>query len=174
LRNENTDFMHRTHDLQTTIDALASFPATLARMFNSIPQELRQWAPPSWAGYPGERLNAVEQICHLRDIEIEGYRVRFDRTRREVAPMLADFPGEPMAQERNYAAQNPDTALREFTLARAANVETMRGFSDADLRRTAIFEGTQTTLAGLVHFLCGHDCLHLAGLQWLLAKSEQA
>jgi hypothetical protein len=166
--------MHRRHDLQTTIDSLASIPATLARRFDSIPRELRRWSPPSWDGYPGERLTAIEQICHLRDIEIEGYRVRFDRTRREVTPVLADIPGEPMAQERAYAAQDPDTALREFTLARAVNVETMRGFSDADLRRTAIFEGAPTTLAGLVHFLGSHDCLHLAGLQWLLAKSEQA
>ena len=35
---------------------------------------------------------------------------------------------------------------------------------------SAVFEGERTTLEGLVHFLCGHDHQHLAGLHWLLGK----
>lgn len=41
------------------------------------------------------------------------------------------------------------------------------------LRRSAVFEGYgQLSLQSLVHYLCSHDQLHLADLQWLLGKIE--
>jgi hypothetical protein len=161
------------HELEATIEALEAFPEQLRCFFDSFPPERIGWKPPLWEGIPSERLTAIEQVCHVRDIEIEGYRVRFHRTRTELAPVLPDLPGEPMARERNYAGADPATALREFAEARADTVDTIRGFSPAELSREAIFEGQRTTLAGLVHFLCGHDHQHLAGLQWLLAKIQQ-
>jgi hypothetical protein len=34
-----------------------------------------------------------------------------------------------------------------------------------------MFEGYgETTLRGLVHYLCSHDQQHLAGMQWLLGR----
>jgi hypothetical protein len=160
-------------ELRATLDALAHFPERVERLFERIPQELWLWAPQSWEGVPSERLTPVEQICHLRDIEIEGYRVRFERTLHEEIPNLPDLPGEVMALERNYSSQDPIVALREFKGARAANVETLRSISPGELKRIAIFEGRSTSLAGLVHFLASHDHQHLAGLEWLLAKSHQ-
>ena len=167
--------MHMTfrRELQSTIEALAAFPEQLEHLFNSFQPDRRGWKPPVWDGIPSERLTAIEQVCHLRDIEIEGYRVRFHRTRTEVAPVLADLPGESMAVERNYAAADPVAVLREFAAARESTVDTIRGFAPAELSREATFEGKRTTLAGLVHFLCSHDYQHLSGLQWLLAKIEQ-
>jgi hypothetical protein len=165
--------MSAVHDLRVTTDALASFPERLERLFASIPGSLQRWAPPSWEGIPSERLTAVEQVCHVRDVEVQGYRVRFQRTLVETAPVLPDLPGEIMARELQYATQDPLAALREFAVARAATVETIRGLSDVELRRIAIFEGRRTTLAGLVHFLGSHDYQHLSGLEWLLAKSQQ-
>jgi DinB family protein len=165
--------MNTAHSLKVTIEALASFPEKFALLFGCIPEKLRLWTPPSWEGVPSERLTAVEQVCHVRDVEIEGYRIRFERTRLEASPILPDLPGESMASERRYAAQDPLAALGQFARARAQNVEAIRGYSEATLRRNAIFEGRTTTLAGLVHFLSSHDHQHLSGLQWLLAKSEQ-
>jgi hypothetical protein len=161
------------HDLRTTLDALAHFPNRIECLFECFPQELWLWAPQSWEGVPSERLTPVEQICHLRDIEIEGYKVRFERTLHEESPVLPDLPGEAMALERHYSNQDPIAALREFERARAMNVETLRGLSPDKLKRIAIFEGKPTSLAGLVHFLASHDHQHLAGLEWLLAKSQQ-
>jgi uncharacterized cupin superfamily protein len=165
--------MNDVQDLRATIDALASFPEKMERLFACFPQHLRRWAPPSWEGIPSERLNAVEQICHVRDVEIEGYQVRFERTLREDSPNLPDLPGEAMALERQYSIQDPMTALREFASARTKSVEEIRKFSTGELKRIAIFEGRLTSLAGLVHFLASHDYQHLSGLEWLLAKSEQ-
>jgi hypothetical protein len=161
-------------DLRTTLDALAAFPMRVGSVFESIPQELWHWVPRSWEGIPSERLTVVEQVCHLRDIEIEGYRVRFERTLREQCPGLPDLPGEAMALERRYAAQDPREALRQFTTARAANVDLLRGLSAEALHRKALFENRETSLAGLIHYLASHDYQHLAGLEWLLARAEQA
>lgn len=166
--------MATVHDLTATVDSLAAFPSLLGAYFRSVPPHGRHWRPASWDGIPSERLTAVEQIWHVRDIEIEGYRVRFARTLTETLPDLPDLPGELMAQERGYAQADPERALQEFADARAITVRTLRGLTEADLRRTALFEGRNTTLAGLVHFLASHDCQHLAGLQWLLAKLESS
>jgi hypothetical protein len=159
--------------LRTTLDALAHFPERIGLLFDSIPQRLWHRAPRSWEGIPSERLTPAEQACHLRDIEIDGYRIRFERTLREETPDLPDLPGEVMARERGYAAQDPKVALREFALARAANVELLRSLSPEALSRTAIFENRVTSLVGLIHFLASHDHQHLAGLEWLLAKAHQ-
>ena len=157
-------------DLTATVESLAGFPPVLEAYFRSVPPHGRHWRPSSWEGIPSERLTAVEQVWHVRDVEIEGYRVRFARTLTETSPNLPDLPGEVMAQERGYAQADPELALREFADARATTVRAIRSFTAADLRRPAIFEGKSTTLAGLVHFLASHDCQHLAGLQWLLAQ----
>jgi hypothetical protein len=159
-------------DLTATLESLSGFPLVLGTFFRSVPAHGRRWRPPSWDGIPSERLTAVEQVWHVRDVEIEGYRVRFARTLTEASPDLPDLPGELMAEERGYANADPELALREFADARATTVRTIRGLTEAELRRPAIFEGRPTTLAGLVHFLASHDCQHLAGLQWLLAKLE--
>jgi hypothetical protein len=164
--------MTTVQDLTATVESLAVFPHTLETYFRSVPPHGLHWRPSSWDGIPSEKLTAVEQVWHVRDIEIEGYRVRFARTLRELNPDLPDLRGELMAQERGYAQADPEQALREFAEARASTVRTIRGLSEPELRRTAIFEGRTTTLAGLVHFLASHDCQHLAGLQWLLARLE--
>jgi hypothetical protein len=160
-------------ELDATIQALAAFPDRLQHSFNSFPEERIGWKPPVWDGIPSERLTAIEQICHIRDVEIEGYRIRFHRVRTELSPVLPDLPGESMAEARNYAIADPKTVLRDFTAARVDTVNAIRGFSGCELQREGIFEGRPTTLAGLVHFLCSHDYQHLSGLQWLLAKMEQ-
>lgn len=165
--------MAGTHDLQVTIDALASFPGQLERIFECFPPEGRGWRPTSWVGIPSERLTATEQVCHIRDIEIEGYGVRFHRTRTEINPVLPDLPGELMASERHYGDTDPVAALRAFAVARASTVAAIQEFSADELRREAIFEGKRITLGGLVHLLSSHDYQHLAGLQWLLANLQR-
>src|ERR1700722_14976097 len=129
--------MTRMHDLKASLEALATFPDWLRRTFHSFPSGYVGWKPPVWDGIPSERLTAIEQVCHVRDIEIEGYRVRFHRTRTELAPVLPDLPGESMALERNYAGTDPVAVLRNFAAARMNTVETIRGVSPGELSREA-------------------------------------
>jgi len=63
-----------------TLDALATFPLQLEAHYAAVPLEFKNWSPPSWEGVPSEPLSAIEQVCHVRDIEIDGYHVRFHRT----------------------------------------------------------------------------------------------
>ena len=86
---------------QTTIGALQDFPRQLEAHYAAIPPEFKHWAPASWDGVPSEPFTAIEQICHVRDIEIEGYQVRLRRTLTEAKPFLASIDSESLT--RNYA-----------------------------------------------------------------------
>ncbi|MFC3551343.1 DinB family protein [Lysobacter cavernae] len=157
----------------TTLNALALFPLQLEAHYAAIPAQFKHWAPPSWDGIPSEPFTAIEQVCHVRDIEVEGYHVRFRRTLQEANPMLPSIDSEAVTRERNYAAENADDALAAFRQARAGTIELISSLSAQQLARTAVFEGYgPLTLRSLVHYLCSHDQQHLAGLQWLLGQIE--
>lgn len=158
--------------MDITIATLAAFPDQLAAHFAAFPAALRHWAPASWDGVPSEALTALEQLCHVRDIEIDGYQVRFRRTLAEAQPFLPGLNTDGLVIARAYAAQDPERMLAEFRAARSQTVALLAGLDTADFARTATFEGYgPVTLRGLVHYLCSHDQQHLAGLQWLLGKA---
>jgi hypothetical protein len=160
--------------MQWTIDALASFPERLEACYRSIPEDFRRWTPPSWEGLAGERFTGIEHLCHVRDVEIDGYHVRFRRALGETSPTLEDLDGYVLANERNYAATRDSEALASFRAARGETLRLLSGLRDDQWDRPAIFEGDRVTVRGLVHHLCKHDHLHLAGLQWLLARIDTA
>lgn len=157
----------------TTLSALAAFPSQLEAHYAAIPFAFRHWAPPTWEGVPSEAFTAIEQLCHVRDIEIEGYHVRFRRTLAESHPTLASIDSEPLAVERNYGAADAAQVLADFRMARIQTMEIISSLSDAQLARTAVFEGYgPLTMRSLIHYLCSHDQQHLAGLQWLAGKID--
>ncbi len=65
----------------------------------------RTMAPTSWEGVPSEPFTPIEQICHVRDIEL-AYHDRFERTLNEVDPTLATVDGEALVHERSYDASS--------------------------------------------------------------------
>ncbi len=157
----------------TTVSALANFPQELEAHYAAIPDEFKHWSPASWEGVPSEPFTAIEQVCHIRDIEIEGYHVRFQRTLNETNPTLASIESEALAKERSYSTADAAAALAAFREARAQTLEIITGLTSDQLDRTAVFEGYgPLSLRSLVHYLCSHDQQHLAGLQWLLGKIE--
>jgi hypothetical protein len=159
--------------LATTLNALAAFPAQLEAYYAAFPDEWRNWKPASWDGVPSEPFSAIEQICHVRDIEIEGYQLRIRRTLEEDDPLLVSLDGERMAHERRYAEADADSVLADLRRARRETLAMIESLSAEQFRRPARFEGYGAlTLRSLVHYLCSHDQQHLAGLQWLLGKIE--
>lgn len=158
---------------KTTLNALALFPLQLEAHYKAIPASHRHWTPPSWDGIPSEHFTAIEQLCHVRDIEVEGYHERIRRTLQEDHPLLPSIDSEPLAIERRYGDADADAVLAAFREARARTVATIGELDDAQLARTAEFEGYgPLTLRSLVHYLCSHDQQHLSGLQWLLGKID--
>jgi DinB superfamily len=158
-----------------TLAALEVFPAALEQHYAAFPAEFAHWAPPSWEGVPSEPFTAIEQICHVRDIEIEGYQVRFRRTLAEQSPFLPSIDSEAVARQRNYGREDAAQVFAQVRAARAATLALLRGLAPADFARPATFEGYgDVSLRGLVHYLCSHDQQHLSGLQWLLGKVDSA
>ena len=153
-----------------TLHALAGFPQQLEAFYEAIPAAYKHWTPPSWEGIPSERFTAIEQVCHLRDIEIEGYHLRFRRPLEEDNPTLESIDGYVFARDRSYGNANAAEAFAAFRAARARTIEIISGFDAAQLARPAMFESSAVTVQGLIHLLCGHDQQHLAGLQWLLCR----
>jgi hypothetical protein len=89
-----------------TLTALRAFPDQLEAHYALIPATHTHWAPPSWEGVPSEALTAIEQVCHVRDIEIEGYQYRFERTLAEEIPFLPSIDTEALARDRRYGESN--------------------------------------------------------------------
>jgi len=156
-----------------TLAALEAFPRELEKHYAAFPSEFVHWAPASWTGVPSEPFTAIEQVCHVRDIEIEGYQVRFQRTLAEESPLLASIDSEAVAKERDYGRYDVQKVFAEFRVARSKTVSMLTGLQKSQLDRPAVFEGYgPVTMRGLVHYLCSHDQQHLSGLQWLLGKID--
>jgi len=108
----------------------------------------------------GEMFALVEQACHLRDVDRDGYLVRVRRILAEDEPTLAPFFGDVVARERAYLAQDAHAAARDFAAARAELVALLAGVAPAGLERTAMFGGGRITLRGLVGMIEEHDRGH--------------
>jgi hypothetical protein len=156
-----------------TFSTLEAFPCALEAHYAAFPREFVDWAPASWEGVPSEPFTAIEQICHVRDIEIEGYHLRFRRTLEEQTPLLAYIDSEAITLERPYASEDATQVFAAFRAARATTLALLRALTAEQLDRPAEFERYgPVTLRGLIHYLCSHDQQHLAGLQWLLGKID--
>lgn len=159
---------------RTTLTALSTFPRQLGAFFEIIPAGHWNWKPDSWEGIPSEPFSAIEQICHVRDIEVDGYHRRFDRALQETRPELENVDGEMLSIERTYADADPREVFATFRAARTRTLEIVAAFTPEHWGRTAVFDGAPITVRGLVHMLCSQDQQHLAGLQWLLARIDTA
>jgi hypothetical protein len=159
-----------------TLRALKIFPDQLEAHFLSIPDDYKHWTPPSWDGIPSESLTAMEQICHVLDIERNGYHVRIDRTLAENNPVLEYLDTYALAKARNdYSLPKVMHALQQFREARRVTLARISKLTPEQFDRRATFEGYGAlTLRSLVHYLCSHDQQHLAGLQWLAGKIAAA
>jgi hypothetical protein len=157
-------------EVLTQLDAM---PDQLEKCWRQFPARLAGWEPSSWDGFPAEHFSPLGQICHLRDIETDGYLVRFRRVLEEDHPFLASVDGDRLAAERRYSEASPEQALAEFRRARGQTTTLLRAVDSRQAQRRAEFEDYgEVTLVGLAHFLCSHDQQHLSGLQWLLGKIQ--
>ena len=158
-----------------TLEALSACPQQLEKHFYAIPHSMWQWQPESWDGIPSESLNPLEPICHVRDIEIEGYHVRFRRMLEETEPTLESVDGYALVKERHYAQADPSLVFGEIKAARVQTLQLIEGLTDQQLARIGYFDGYgRLNVQSLIHYLCSHDQQHLAGLQWLLGKISSA
>ncbi len=149
------------------LEALATMPRELRQQVDAIPEALRHQRP------PGTGFCVLEHACHLRDLDIEAFRVRIDKVLDGDAPVLPSVDGSAWAQQRDYMRQDLDAALTDFTTARANLVARLRGLDAEQRRRYGLFDGRRRmTVDDLVESIHEHDRTHLQELDEL--KGELA
>ncbi len=154
-----------------TVEVLRRFPAELRRHLEDAPDGAVDFRPKAWDGIPSEQLTLRQQICHLRDIEIDGYARRFERMLGEKKPRLESIDAYALVSERRYDKTEIEHAFAAFEAARRDTVRLLESIKPDDLNRLGGFEGYgRVTLNGLVHYLVSHDQQHLAGIHWLIGK----
>jgi acetylornithine deacetylase/succinyl-diaminopimelate desuccinylase-like protein len=145
-----------------SFEELAGFPKRVADLIDGVSDATMKAAPGEWS--------IVENVCHLRDIEAEGYAVRIEQLLREDDPLLRDLDGERLAIERRYLEQDPRDAVQAFADARARSVALLRGADDSAFAREGRFENVgRVTLAKLVSMMREHDAGHLRDIATLVA-----
>jgi hypothetical protein len=113
-----------------------------------------------------DEFSALENICHLRDIEVEGYTVRVNKILTENKPMLPDIDGGRLAIDRAYNNQEVDEALEAFALARRQNIAVLLQVNEEQLKRSGFMTGIgEITLEKLLVMMRDHDEGHLEELR---------
>lgn len=150
-------------------------PEQVEALLRLVPEGRLDWMPDSWEAVPGEMFSVLGQVCHLRDIEVEGYHLRIRRMLSETKPDLESLDSYALAESGDYHAADAGGAMAAFRAARQITLEHLAGLSAAQLDRPGTFaEYGPITLRGLIHLLASHDAQHLACLHWLLAKMSGA
>jgi hypothetical protein len=152
-------------DLPTLLDALRKTPVAVARLLNGLSGDQLTWKPA-----PGE-FSMLENVCHLRDIEQDGYLIRVRRLLLENNPELQDLDGDRLASERRYNQQDIAAAHTAFTSARKLTVKSLAGVTEADLLRGGSMERIgRVTLGSMLENLRDHDAEHLRLMRELRAR----
>lgn len=144
--------------------------ATLARMPEALQSRLKGLSEEQLHVKPTQDVFSVlESVCHLRDIEVEGYGRRLGLLLREDRPRLPDLDGTALARERRYNDQELRPALEAFLNMRRRCLEILATVSPEQLERRGHFENVgEVTLAGLLDLWVEHDRGHIQELDALL------
>jgi hypothetical protein len=138
-----------------SLRALSATPGRLEAASKSVPAKL--WTTPDENG----GFSFVEHACHLRDIDAEGFLVRIGRILSEAKPALPDIDGARLAAERDYLAQDFQTALHGFARARAEIVRRLEALKPAERLRVGVLEGVgEISIDALVAKILEHDDEH--------------
>ena len=149
-------------EFQSLIETLKDTPRIVSQLTTDLQSAQTTWKPSA------EEFSVLENVCHLADLEREGYGVRIARLIAEDAPFMQDFNGGRVAKERDYNRQDFSAALRDFTGAREEAVSAVRALSTEQLERSGTLEGTGTiTLSRLLEMMREHDRSHLEELRSL-------
>jgi hypothetical protein len=137
------------------IDRLQRFPARVATLLEGIPASRHRLRPPAGG------FSLTEHLCHLRDLEREGFLLRIRRIVDEDMPELQEIDGTTLAEERGYQAQDLGEAWQGWRAAREETVAALRGALPVHGQRTGIFGGFGVvTLETLAEGIAAHDEQH--------------
>jgi hypothetical protein len=149
-------------DFAAKLSLLASTPEQVGAVRAAIAPHAQR-SRPAAGGF-----SCLEHVCHLRDIETDGYALRLTRILSEDRPSLPDLDGEALARERDYQAQDGAAACAAFAHVRAETVRRLAGTSAPERQRLGMLDGrTPFTLDEMVVAMLAHDAAHLRELRAL-------
>lgn len=151
-----------------TIAALGRTTGRIARLVSRLSDpQLRSRDSP-------DEFSALENICHLRDIEIEGYTVRISRILAEAEPLLPNVDGGRLAAERDYNCEDLNPAVESFRLARANNIENLQALTTDQYHREGTLEGVGTiSLGKLLEMMQEHDESHVRDMEIICHRFDR-
>jgi len=140
------------------LETLAATPAALKAALRGVPRKLLLFTPA-----PG-KWSILEILCHLRDMEREGYLERYTRILAENEPRLPDLNGDAFAIERDYRGQKAGDVLRDWARLRRESLRLLKKSKPEQWRRAGIHEtaGRLTIDDLVVRHAVGNDTAHLA------------
>jgi hypothetical protein len=145
-----------SEELNELVSTLAAAPARIQALVGNFSAEQLRRRPAA------DEFSFVQSVCHLRDLEVEGYTTRIKRILAEDRPVLADIDGGRLAIERDYNKQNSAEALRIFAQARAENVRALSELGLDELNREGTIEGVGIVkVERLLEMMSEHDAGHL-------------
>jgi hypothetical protein len=137
------------------IEFLEETPEMVRQLTIDMSERDLKWKPSE------SEFSSLEQVCHLRDLELEGYTVRIRKLLTEQQPSLPDFDGGRLAIERDYNSQDFEAALQDFTTARKENINVAGTLSSEQLHLSGVLEGVgEITLGRLLRLMREHDQSH--------------
>jgi DinB superfamily len=150
-----------SNGVYTLTARLASTPDRIAEYVDGLGETAIRWKPD--AG----RLSILENVAHIRDLELEATTVRIRRMLTEDDPKLEGFEGGDVVAAERYNEENFADAFAAFKLGRKRNVTRLQTISDDDLDRRATMGGSVLTLRDVLARLCDHDEEHVSDIEAL-------
>lgn len=115
-----------------------------------------------------DEFSVTGHICHLRDLERDGYRARIEAILTQDNPLLQNFDGTAVARVSNYDAEDVQDALQVFLKLRERNIVTLEHASSSQLQRVGHYDGRPPiNLIALAKDMLEHDADHIARLRRL-------
>ena len=151
------------NDPKDSIAALARMPEELKQRLADLNEAELRFKPNA------DTFSVLENVCHLRDIEVEGYARRLGLLLREDNPSLPDLDGAALARERGYNEQPLKPALDAFLSMRRRCLAILADITPGEFARRGQFEHVgEVTLGRLLELWAAHDREHLKELDDLL------
>jgi hypothetical protein len=155
-------------ELESAAGRLQLFPSIVRRMVAGLDEDVLRWK------HSEADFSIAENICHLRDIERDGYSVRLRRLLEQEQPFLPDLDGARLARERSYNTQPVPSALEDFAAERMGNVALICGLQAEQLGRSGFLDTVGTiTVERLLGIMQEHDREHLQLIEGLLEAARK-
>jgi transcriptional regulator with XRE-family HTH domain len=159
------------HLIAPAAEDFSTAVATVGAMASKVTDIVAQVPRATWRRRPAKGgFSLLEHVCHLRDIDSDGYRVRIGRMLAEERPSLVDINGDALAKERDYQGQDLMSALSAFTATRREIAARLARLTPEERQRVGLMAGKEISIEDLAGAMQAHDSEHLDQLNELCAE----